>query len=191
MRQVLLIGRLSGGRWKAFQFFLEVLQRTAKSLPPAHYKIVGQIPDERRDALIRQLSIVSSKIAPSTIATLGYVKELDVLIRNSDAVIGSGRSSLESLAQGRPVILLGEGGVLGLCRPEIWANALRTNMGDHLEPKDFNAPKMESALRELLSSRGDQQELSRWSRAQVEKYFNLQTVASQIEAVYQKALRAS
>lgn len=190
VRQVLLIGRLSGGRWKAFQFFLDVLERATRGLPPAHYKIVGQIPDERREALIRQLSIVTSRIAPSTIATLGYVNDLATLIRNSDGVIAAGRSALESLAQGKPVILLGEGGVLGLCRPEIWTTALRTNMGDHLEPKDFNAIKMEAALRDLLSSRSTLQDLSQWSRAQIEKYFNLQAIAAQVETVYQRALRS-
>src|ERR1700687_3692943 len=71
MKQVLLIGRLTGGRWPAFQFFLEVLGRNARLLPPAHYKVVGQVPYERRDALMRQLSIAKAKIAPSTIESLG------------------------------------------------------------------------------------------------------------------------
>ncbi len=189
IKQVLLIGRLSGGRWKSIQFFLEVLGRCVRTLPPAHYKIVGQIPEERRDALIRHLSRLSSTIAPSTIMTLGYVNDLGSLIRNSDAAVAAGRSALECLAQERPVILLGEGGVLGLCRPETWPAALRTNLGDHIIPRDFDPAKLESALREVLSSRSDQQEISRWSRAQVERDFNIRTVAPQVESVYQRALR--
>jgi glycosyltransferase involved in cell wall biosynthesis len=189
IKQVLLIGRLTGGRWKAFQFFLEALERGAKTLPPAQYKIVGQIPDERRGALINQLSILSSKIAPSTIATLGYVQDLTTLLRNSDAAVAAGRSALECMAMGRPVVLLGEGGVLGLCRPNLWNRALKTNMGDHLEPKDFNPAQLDSALREMLSPRLDLQELSLWSRAQIEAHFNLRTVAAQIESVYQRALK--
>jgi glycosyltransferase involved in cell wall biosynthesis len=188
LKQVLLIGRLSGGRWPAFQFFLETLERIASTLPPAHYKIVGQIPDERRDVLVRQLSIVSSKIAPSTIATLGYVKDLASLIRNSDAAIAAGRSALECLAQGRTVVLLGEGGVLGLCSPAIWPLALRTNLGDHLSPKEFNPAKLEAALRELLSPRGSPQELDRWARSQVEKDFDILKIAPQVDTVYREAL---
>ena len=117
LKQVLIVGRLSGGRWRAFQFVLDTLQRLAKALPPAHYKIVGQIPDDKRGTLVYQLSILGSKIAPSKIETLGYVKDLPVLIRNSDAAIASGRSALECLAQGRPVLLLGKAASSGLaCR---------------------------------------------------------------------------
>ena len=189
MKQVLLIGRLTGGRWAAFQFFLEVLQRIASTLPPAHYKIVGQIPDERRSALINQLSVLGSKIAPSTITTMGYVTDLGTLVRNSDAAIAAGRSALECLAQARLVILMGEGGVLGLCKPEIWSTALRTNLGDHLEPKNFNPSTLERALREVLSPPVNQKELSAWGRSQVEKHFDIRVVASQVDAVYQKALQ--
>jgi glycosyltransferase involved in cell wall biosynthesis len=189
MKQVLLIGRLTGGRWPAFQFFLEVLERLSRTVPPAHYKIVGQIPDVRREALIRQLSIISSHIAPSTIETLGYVKDLHTLIRNSDGAIAAGRSALECLAGGRPVILLGEGGALGLCRPEIWSAALRTNLGDHVEPRDFDPAKLEAGLRDLLNPRSDVQRMNRWGRSEVEKHFDIRTVASQVEGVYQKALR--
>jgi glycosyltransferase involved in cell wall biosynthesis len=158
------------------------------TLPQANYKIVGQIPDERREALVHQLSILNSAIAPATIETLGYVKDLPVLVRNSDAAIAAGRSALECLAQGRPVILLGEGGTLGLCRPEIWNVALRSNLGDHLEPVDFNSTVLEGALRDLFKPRPDQPDLARWGRSQVEKFFDIRTVAAQVEAVYRRAL---
>jgi len=188
LKQILIIGRLSGGRWRAFQFVLENLERLAGTLPPASYKIVGQIPNERRAALVNQLSIVGSRIAPSTIETLGFVKDLPILIRNSDAAMAAGRSALECLAQGRPVLLLGEGGALGLCRPELWPLALRTNFGDHLEPKDFNAARFEAGLRELLTARADQAETNRWVRSQLEKDFDVGHVATQVEAVYRRAL---
>jgi glycosyltransferase involved in cell wall biosynthesis len=188
VRQILLIGRLSGGRWAAFQFFLEILERIAPTLPPACYKIVGQVPYEHRETLIRQLSMARSEITPSTIESLGYVRDLASLIRNSDAAICAGRSALECIAHGRPVIFMGEGGVLGLCKPDIWPMALRTNMGDHLVTKDFNAPRLESALHEILSPRAQQPELNLWARAQVVKEFDIRKIAPQVEAVYARAL---
>ncbi len=190
VKQILVIGRLSGGRWRTLQFFLETLERFAQTLPPAHYKIVGQIPDERRGSLVHQLSIVGSKIAPSKIETLGFVRDLPTLIRNCDGAIAAGRSALECLAQRRPVLLLGEGGVIGLCRPETWTEALRSNFGDHLDPKVFSPAKMEAGLRGLLVSRADDQEFSLWARSQIAKDFDRRTVASQVDLVYQRALRS-
>ncbi len=188
VKQLLLIGRLSGGRWKVFQTFLEVLERYASLLPPAHYKVVGQIPLHRREEVAHRISVVNSKISPSTIQSMGHVQDLELLVRNSDGAIGAGRSALECLAISRPVILMGEGGILGLCKPEIWPHALRTNLGDHLEIKDFNLTKLERGLREMLGLRTDQQEVGRLSRAFVEQYYDLKQVASQVEAVYRKAL---
>ena len=36
--------------------------------------------------------------------------------------------------------------------------------------------------------RADQPEINRWAREQVEKYFDVRTVASRIETVYQRAI---
>jgi glycosyltransferase involved in cell wall biosynthesis len=94
------------------------------------------------------------------------------------------------LAHSRPVVFLGEGGVIGLRKPEIWTNALRTNFGDHLNPKDFNPAKLESALRELLSPRADEMKLNAWARAEVEKTFDIRKIAGQVEAVYARALKS-
>ncbi len=190
MMRVLVIGRLSGGRWTAIQFFLETLERLAKTLPAAHYKIVGRIPTERHAEFKSRLVRAGEKIAPSTIEALGYVGDLGALIQNADVGIAAGRSALECMAQGRPVIFMGEGGVLGLRKPDIWPAALRTNFGDHLEPKDFNALKLESALRELLNPRSNVQELNAWARTQVEKDFDIRNVARQVEMVYVAATRS-
>ena len=63
-------------------------------------------------------------------------------------------------------------------------------MGDHLDPKNFDAAKFESALRELLSSRSNEAELNSWARTQVERDFDVRKVAGQIEGVYAHALQS-
>ena len=37
--RILFIGRLTGGRWKAFQFFITLLQRSGKSFPKTWYQV--------------------------------------------------------------------------------------------------------------------------------------------------------
>ncbi len=188
VKDVLLIGRLSGGRWKTFEFFVDALENMVHRLPPAHYKIVGMVPFARRAAFSARLSIAQSRIAPSTIESMGFVQDLDTLIRNSDGALAAGRSALECMALGRPVVMMGEGGVLGLCKPESWPIALRSNLGDHLDPPDFDSTKLEQGLREILGLRLGEQELGRSSRDFVEKYYDLMAIASQVEAVYEKAI---
>lgn len=189
-KKILIIGRLSGGRWEPLQFFLKTLESVSRQLPPALYQIVGRIPDDRQAGLQRQLALLNSRIAPSRVDVLGFIQDLAVAIRNADAVIGAGRSALESLANARPVILLGEGGTLGLCEPASWRTAMHTNMGDHLSPKQFNPAILEAALRRLLSLQGATAELARWGRAQVEQHYNLAVVAQQVERVYEAVIKS-
>jgi len=183
-KQILVIGRLSGGRWKTFQFFLETLAASAKRLPPAIFKIVGRVPDERHEKLARQLASLNQSFAPTHIELLGHVNDLVTTIRNCDGAIAAGRSALESLASGKPVLMLGEGAVLGLCRPDTWTAALQTNLGDHVLRQNFNASVLETALRDLLSFQSTD-ELSAWGRRQVEQYYDVRRTAQDVDRVYQ------
>jgi len=185
-KKILVVGRLSGGRWDSIQFFLKTLEKA--SLPPALYQLVGRIPEHRQAALVTQLSILNSRIAPARVDTLGFVNDLAITVRNADIVVGAGRSAMESLANSRPVVILGEGGTLGLCKPATWAAALKTNFGDHLSPKQFNASVLENGLREALGLGGSQAELVRWGRAQIEAHFDVRQIAPQIENVYGRLL---
>lgn len=189
LKRIFVIGRLSGGRWEAIQFFLQTLERAGTSLPPAHYSLVGQVPEFRRAELARQLSGLNARLAPAKVDTLGFLPNLAEAVREADGVIAAGRSAMESLALARPVIFLGEGGCLGLSKPETWPRALQTNFGDHLRPPAFHAPTLESALRELIASLGQTAALGPWGRSQVEKDFNITTVAAQVEAVYADAIQ--
>jgi glycosyltransferase involved in cell wall biosynthesis len=183
-KQILLIGRLTGGRWRAFQFFLETLKACAKRLPPTSFKVIGRIPEDRRATLVNQLSILNGSIAPTRVELLGHVNDLVITIRNCDGVIAAGRSALESLASGKPVLMMGEGAVLGLCRANTWPAALRTNLGDHISQKDFNANFLETALRDLLSPHLSD-DLIRWGRQQVEQYYDVRRTAQEVDQAYQ------
>jgi len=184
MKKILMIGRLSGGRWKTFEFFLETLERAGTSLPPALYQVIGHVPEERKRTLLPRLSVLNARIAPARVELMGFNPQLDIAVRNADAVIAAGRSALESLANARPAILLGEGGVLGLCQPSIWNQALRTNLGDHISPKRFDPIVFESALRQLLTGQIPLTDLTRWGRAQIETFFDVAKVAAQIDRLY-------
>ena len=181
-KKILVIGRLTGGRWDAFQFFLKTL--AAAGLPPALYQIVGRVPQERQSALTNQLSILNSRIAPARVELLGFVNDLAITVRNADGVVAAGRSAMEALANARPVVILGEGGTLGLCDASSWTAALKSNFGDHLAPKQFDAAKLKAGLMEILSPHGSQAELIRWGREQMEKYYDVAKIAAQVERVY-------
>lgn len=183
-KRILILGRLSGGRWLAFQFLLTVLERLGKQLPKTDFQIVGRLPEEHAREFIERLSQTNQRIAPSTLVSSGFASDLDSVISGCDGVIAGGRSALESLARGKPVIAMGEGGVLGLCTPETAPEALRTNFGDHLTGHQFFPAKMELALRQLLVNDPILAALSAWGRNLVEQHYNIHGIAKAVEAVY-------
>jgi hypothetical protein len=121
------------------------------------------------------------------------VQDLRPLIAGSTGVVAGGRSALESLAAEKPVIALGEKGVVGLCAEDTWADAMRTNFGDHFETgsDQFYPAKLEIGLRRLLAGGPAMADLGRWGRAQVEKPYAIQIVARDIEQVYQACISRS
>lgn len=187
--RVLLLGRLSGGRWKAFEFFLDVLKRMARSLPPTVFQIAGRVPPERAAVFSERLQAANAAIAPSRIEPVGFIQDLPEFLRAVDVVVAGGRSALESLASAKPVIMMGEGGVIGACNPETWEEAQRTNFGDHLVSHAFYPATLELALRELLATPGRAEAIGAWGRSQVEKYYDIRKTAKEVEAVYGSLLK--
>ena len=183
-KRIAILGRLSGGRWAAAQFFFDTLKRISKSLPATHYLVAGRIPETRAQELAEQLRTLNAVIAPSVIESAGWTDHLADFISSCNGIVAAGRSGLESLALGRPVLMMGESGVIGLVGPETWDQALRTNLGDHMASKEFYPAKLEVALRELLDDSAGSTEKARWGRSQVEKYYDIQTVARDIDQVH-------
>jgi glycosyltransferase involved in cell wall biosynthesis len=190
--RVVYLGRLTGGRWRALQFFFDVLMRSGKSFPKTCFQVAGRIPEERVETLRQQLIEINQAIHPSLIETHDFVKDLPAFIAGCRGVIGGGRSALESLAAERPVIALGEKGVVGLCTEETWAEAIRTNFGDHLETgsDQFYPAKLEIGLRQLLNSSPETANLGRWGREQVNRYYNIEKISAEIDDIYRDLVKA-
>ncbi len=181
---ILLLGRLTGGRWQAYQFFLDVLKRLAPQLPAAHYQVAGRIPEEQRAFIHHQVLEANSRIRPSSLEVVDWTPDLPSLINNADVVIGAGRSALESMAVEKPVIVLGERGVLGLCQPDLWRRCQQTNFSDHQEQKEFYPARLELALRQVLDPKADWAAWGKWGRQQVIRDYNIDDIAPHVEAVY-------
>jgi glycosyltransferase involved in cell wall biosynthesis len=188
-RRVIYLGRLTGGRWRGVLFIVDVLKRIGKSLPTFCFQIAGRLPVERTVEMERLLKDLNTAIHPSFAERHDFIPDLPRFLSGATGVIAAGRSALESMAAERPVIALGETGVVGLCADETWEEAKRTNFGDHFESGHaFYPAKLEVALRQLLDPSFNRQALGRWGRIHVDRDYNIQTLAPQIEDLYRTLL---
>ena len=122
--KILLLGRLTGGRWRAAKFVFDVLKRCGKSLPKRQFCVAGQVPPEHTAELDQELKEINQAIAPSTIESVGFIPNLTDYVAGCHAVIAGGRSALESMMQQKLVIAMGEGASLGWYRLKLWERVL-------------------------------------------------------------------
>ncbi len=184
--RVVLLGRLSGGRRETARFLLTTLKHCAAVLPKVHFQIAGHVPEEHRQEWTRLLRETNAAIAPSTVELAGFQNDLPAFLNGAAGVIAAGRSAMESLAFGIPVIALGEGGIAGLVMPETLKACLASNFGDHMVPKHFDPVALEKALRELLA--GSMPVQPAWCREQMKKYFDVEVVSLALEDVYRSLI---
>lgn len=182
--RVLLLGRLTGGRWRAAQFVFDVLKRCGASLPKTQFLVAGRVPPEHALELEQTLRTLNAMIAPSTIEAVGFIPNLADYVAGCNVILAGGRSALESLVQEKLVIALGEGGIVGLVSPETLETCLRTNFGDHLTGLQFRPAVLEMTLRQALSPQADIKTLETWGRQQVKMHYSIDRVAKAVEDLY-------
>jgi glycosyltransferase involved in cell wall biosynthesis len=182
VREIAVMGRMSGNRWRAVIFLLNVLEKYAKELPPARYRLAGHVAPELADDVRTRVAKASSAVAPSSVVLEGYTDDVPGLLNSVHGVIGAGRSAMEALASERPLLVLGERGLVGFLDETTLPQALATNFGDHFEDRVFPMARMAEALKKLLLATDGS-----WGRTVVQKYYNVVDVAPSVEAVYAAA----
>ena len=139
----------------------------------------------------------------SAVAFPGYTPDIAQVIAQSDLVIGAGRVAIETLLAGRPVYAVGEAKAIGMITPENVHEAMRSNFGD-IGPKELEID-FEQVKREIAqwvdrhgagAPRGDDSRhceppKAAWQstvRETISEEYNLQTILTQLETLYQDAV---
>jgi peptidoglycan/xylan/chitin deacetylase (PgdA/CDA1 family)/glycosyltransferase involved in cell wall biosynthesis len=140
--------------------------------------------------------------APTKIAFTGYVEDVTAHIARSTLLIGAGRSAIEGMLLGKPVIAVGEARLHGLVRVDNLAEVLRTNFGDiDTAPHQYdNAARfnwaqfaedveknIEAAL-QLPTGTGESAAVRLSVQARIRAEFAPAQLVERVESAYQTAL---
>ena len=172
-RIIMYLGRLDGDKRQAILATANAIQQLATKGTKVHGVFVGC------GRLVKELSTY-----PNLLLT-GFRRDLPELLSLADVVVATGRSALEAMAVGKPVLACGKAGYLGPVTPQNWCQAQETNFADH---GDLPAPdhrQMASVLLSLLSQASPTLEL----RDLVSTHYGLDLVLEKTEAVYAQICR--
>lgn len=172
------IGRLAAGRVKGFDILLVAAQLARRSVPGIQVLIVGDGP--RRPFLedvARRLKV------QDIVHFVGETHDIRLPLALMDLFVFSSRwpeafglTVVEAMAAGKPVVAMRVGAV-----PEI----IRHGVDGLLVPPEDPAA-LAQGISQLLNDRATAARLGSQAQARVQKAFNLDRMAAEVEAVYRE-----
>ena len=181
-----LVGRLSGPRGPVARFVIsEVFPRVHAAVPGTRLIVVGGMRGgEDFPALVAD---VNRRLGGEWVRYLGHQDDVRQALQAADAVIGAGRSAMNALAVGRPVLALGETCYVGVASEATAEECRRTNFGDTGARRPTDPDAMAADAAGLLRDADLQCRLAGWGRAFVERHYDVRETWRQTRESYRRA----
>lgn len=183
---VVLVGRLSGPRGPVARLVVsEVFPRVRAAVPAATLAVVGGM--RGAEGFADLVADANRLLGPDAVRYLGHQPDVHDALAAADVVVGAGRSALNALAMGRPVVAHGETHYVGPVDEATAEECRATNFGDSGERRATDPAPMAADLVALLGDAGRRRRLSEWGRAFVERHYDVRETWRRIEVVYRRA----
>jgi len=183
---IALVGRLSGPRGPVAKLVMsEVLPRVLASVPSVHLVIAGgmKVPGDFPLALAE----ANRRSGAQVVRHIGHQADIAPVLAAADLVIAAGRSAIEALATGRPVVALGEARYVGVVSEETADEAQRTNFGDNDTREPADAARVAADIVALLSDPMWYRRVAEWGRPFAEHHYDARGMWRRVETVYMRA----
>jgi glycosyltransferase involved in cell wall biosynthesis len=175
------VGRLRP--WKGQDRFIRLAAAVAESNPAVHFLIVGGSPFQVQDDFEKTLhEMVADLQLDSRIYFTGHLQDVRPALAEMDVFVHAGAPepfglvNVEAMAMGKPIVAFAHGALPEIVRHE--------ETGLLIQPK--NEAEMATAVTHLLNQPAKRIEMGRNGRLRAATHFNIQRVAHEIEAIYDK-----
>ncbi len=190
-RKIVMATRLEDNKKPWIDMMLNFAERLAEKDEPTHIVIAGE------GKLLEEMKSNPSSMDKNNlvgrivhfIGPLFTIRELNQLYNYADVVVGNGRGILEAMACGKPVIILGEQEEAELVNADnINAVAYFNFSGRHFRPQVRGDNGLMPLLYKLITDQQLLAEAGRFSSDYIKKYMMAEIGATEVLAVYQRAL---
>ncbi len=174
--------------------------RVSNSVMEAAILVVQQVPDvefvllesgTKANVLARE---INQQVGREVVKMAGFTKDIIKIINTSQVVIAVGRSALEAMACGKPVVIAGHrtgplgGSFGGIVSSDNVAELKKYNFSGRNSSEVISPEKIAEAVINLLKDEDYRQGTGAFGRNIVEREFDVQKVAKQLEKVYLEVL---
>ena len=183
---IALVGRLSGPRGPIARLVTEeVFPLVAAELPAATLVVVGGMRESEHFPEV--VALTNRRLGGERVRYLGHLPDVRGPLAAADLVIGAGRSALNALAMGRPVLAHGETHYVGAVSAATAEECRRTNFGDSGVRRPTDPARMAADAVALLCDPEVRRRLAEWGRGFVERHYDVRETWRRIAAVYRRA----
>jgi peptidoglycan/xylan/chitin deacetylase (PgdA/CDA1 family)/glycosyltransferase involved in cell wall biosynthesis len=186
---IALVGRLSGPRGPLAKFVVsEVFPRIHAAVPTARLIVVGGMRGAEDFPAV--VAAANQRLGGEWVRYLGHQDDVRTALCAADVVVGAGRSAINALAVGRPVVAHGETHYVGVVSEETAEECRRTNFGDSGDRRPTDPERMAADIIALLRDSDGRCLLAGWGRAFVERHYDVKETWRQTRVVYRRARAA-
>ena len=179
------LGRLSGPKLDIVKSLLNIVSTLKKEIPELKFQIVGgmNIPSEIENEIKR----INSSQQEEYIINTGYVTDVRSYIENSDLMVASGRSAIESALMDKPLFYWGEAKYGGSLNENNLHDAFKTNFGDCYSEISETDP--ETISKDFLSYYHSFVDMSDSIRQEIMEQYSLSGNSNKVFQVYKDLIK--
>lgn len=187
-RKIVYISRFDSDRSYVINKLLEVIPELAEKLPNLKIIMVGsgnileQVKEKARE--------INGSTGNNTVIVTGSRTDINKFTALADLFIGFGRSSLEALSAGRPLILAGNAGYIGILNEETLDAAVKSNFSGRGNDKVSAETLKKDILKVFLDmSEAERKALGSFGRSVIENNYSTKRMVKDNIEVYMQLLK--
>ncbi len=174
------------------QISLKVIQasdRLARRYPSMRVILIG--PGAYRDLLQKAIARVNQHLGRTVIELRRPTTDMRRYLRAADLVIATGRTAMEAMSCGKPVIACGIKGYIGTLTVNNMAQAIRSGFGDHSGVRPMRVGVLVADLEKLMRGSSTLRALGNYGRSVVKQRFAHEIVARRWLRIYRELQEAA
>lgn len=186
---IVSVSRMDESRALVARQLIEIAPELAEQIPGVTLLVAGG--GDVFDQMQQLAEDVNCAIGRPCVKLTGARTDINELIAAGDLFVGVSRAALEAMAVGKPVIVAGNEGYIGLFTPEKLEEAQESNFccrGCALSTKELLQADI---LNAMALSEERKQELSEYGRQVIFQYYSVSKMAGDCINVYQEAAQAN
>lgn len=186
-KRIVYVSRMDIDRSYAAHKLIEITENLYSKIDNLEIIIVGGGNDY--DTIKREADAVNARIGKRVIVTTGSRTDINRFTALADVFVGVSRAALEAMASGKPSIIAGNEGYIGVFDEDKLQVSIDTNFccrGCEMT----SAEVMERDILKIMNSNKEEQgRLGKYSRNTVKKYYSIDTMADDAIKMYISSIK--